>query len=62
MAEQLLLLSADRNRDFELGCHNAAAFSSVLFGTPTLQEGTGLPAPSDGLTSLKARRQIVRAT
>jgi hypothetical protein len=45
MAEQLLLLSTDRNRDFELGCHNAAAFSSVLFGTTTLQEGVGLPSP-----------------
>lgn len=44
MAEQLLLLSTDRNRDFELGCHNAAAFSSVLFGTTTLQEGAGLPS------------------
>ena len=45
MAEQLLLLSTDRNRDFEHGCHNAAAFSSVLFGSTTLQEGVGLPIP-----------------
>ena len=45
MAEQLLLLSTDRNRDFELGCHNAAAFSSVLFGATTLQEGAGVPGP-----------------
>ena len=33
MAEQLLILSADRNRDFEFGCRNAAAFSAILFGT-----------------------------
>lgn len=42
MAEQLLLLSTDRNQDFELGCHNAAAFSAILFGTETLAEGVGL--------------------
>jgi hypothetical protein len=42
MAEQLLLLSTDRNRDFELGCRNAAAFSATLFGTGTLHEGAGL--------------------
>ena len=42
MAEQLVLLSTDRNRDFELGCQNAAAFSAILFGTETLQEGAGV--------------------
>ena len=51
-AEQLLLLSADHNRDFELGCHNAAAFSSVLFGTTTLQEG---PASRACEINLKVR-------
>ena len=68
MAEQLLLLSADRNRDFELGCRNAAAFSSILFGTPTLQEGTGLPGVErwpDKLESaapnLFAQREDVRS-
>lgn len=44
MAEQLLLLSTDRNRDFELGCSNAAAFSTTFFGTGTLHEGAGLTA------------------
>jgi hypothetical protein len=42
MAEQLLILSADRNRDFEFGCRNAAAFSAILFGTETLHEGIGV--------------------
>ena len=42
MAEQLLLLSTDRNRDFELGCQNAAVFSAILFGSETLREGVGL--------------------
>lgn len=44
MAEQLLLLSTDRNRDFELGCSNAAAFSTTFFGTGTLLDGAGLAA------------------
>jgi hypothetical protein len=43
MAEELLLLSTSRNRDFELGCRNAAAFGSILFGKPVLSEGTGVP-------------------
>lgn len=42
MAEQLLLLSTNRNLDFELGRHNAAAFSTILFGTQTLAEHIGL--------------------
>lgn len=42
MAEQLLLLSTERNSGFELGCHNAAAFSAIFFGADTLSEGTGL--------------------
>lgn len=54
MAEQLLLLSTDRNRDFELGCQNAAAFSSVLFGTTTLQEGAGLPSPEQWTDKLES--------
>jgi hypothetical protein len=51
MTEQLPLLSADRNRDFELGCHNAAAFSSVLFGTTTLncRKALASRAPGDGV-------------
>lgn len=53
MAEQLLLLSTDRNRDFELGCHNAAAFSAILFGTETLQEGAGLAGAERWQTSLE---------
>jgi len=42
IAEQLLLLSTDRNRDFEQGCSNAAAFSTILFESETLPEGVGL--------------------
>jgi hypothetical protein len=42
MAEQLLLLSTERDSGFELGCRNAVAFSTILFGADTLQEGTGL--------------------
>ena len=42
IAEQLLLLSTDRNRDFEQGCSNAAAFSTILFDSETLPEGVGL--------------------
>lgn len=44
MAEQLLLLSEERDRNFELGCHNAAALSAVLFGAEQFQEGTGVAA------------------
>jgi hypothetical protein len=43
MAEELLLLSTSRNRDFELGCHNAVAFGSILLGTPIPSEGGGMP-------------------
>ena len=43
MAEELLLLSTARNRDFELGCHNAATLGSILFGNPILSEGGGVP-------------------
>lgn len=43
MAEELLLLSTSYNRDFELGCRNAAAFSSILLGSPILSEGGGMP-------------------
>src|SRR5712664_1049604 len=43
MAEELLLLSTARNRDFELGCHNAATLGSILFGSPILSEGAGVP-------------------
>ena len=42
MTEELLLLSTERDQEFELGCHNAAAFSTILFGAGTLQEGAGL--------------------
>jgi hypothetical protein len=63
MTEQLPLLSADRNRDFELGCHNAAAFSSVLFGATTLncRKAAGLPSPKRWRDNLKANL-TVRAT
>jgi hypothetical protein len=43
MAEDLLLLNASRNRDFELGCSNAAAFGSTLLGGSMLLEGGGIP-------------------
>jgi hypothetical protein len=42
MAEELLLLSTARNREFELGCHNAATLGSILFGSPILSEGAGV--------------------
>lgn len=43
MAEDLLLLSTARNRDFELGCRNAATFGPILLGNPILSEGRGMP-------------------
>jgi hypothetical protein len=43
IVEELLLLSSARNREFELGCHNAATFGSILFGTSILLEGAGVP-------------------
>jgi hypothetical protein len=43
MAEELLLLSTSRNRDFELGCRNAVAFGSMLLGTSVPSEGGGMP-------------------
>jgi hypothetical protein len=68
MAEQLLLLSADRNRDFELGCSNAAAFGTILFGSDILLEGAGLRRadwwqrdPEDSSTSILAHREDVDA-
>jgi hypothetical protein len=43
MAEELLLLSMSRNRDFEFGCQNAATFGAILWGGPVLLEGGGMP-------------------
>jgi hypothetical protein len=43
MAEELLLLSTSHNREFELGCRDAATFSSILLGNPILSEGGGMP-------------------
>jgi hypothetical protein len=43
MVEELLVLSSARNHEFELGCHNAATFGSILFGTSILFEGAGVP-------------------
>jgi hypothetical protein len=43
MAEELLLLSTARNRDFEFGCQNAATFGAILWGSPILLEGGGMP-------------------
>jgi hypothetical protein len=43
MAEELLLLTTSRNRDFELGCRNAVAFGMILLGTPIPSEGAGMP-------------------
>jgi len=68
MAEQLLLLSTDRNRDFELGCSNAAAFGAIFFGTETLHEGGGLTnlekwsdKPEDETIASFAQREDVAA-
>jgi hypothetical protein len=33
--------------DFERGCQNAAAFSTILFGTETLHEGVGMAGMDD---------------
>jgi hypothetical protein len=59
VVEDLLLLSSARNREFELGCHNAATFGSILFGTSMLLEGAGVPQPamSDGFS----RREDITA-
>jgi hypothetical protein len=68
MAEQLVLLSTDRNRDFELGCSNAAAFGATFFGAGTLQEGAGLTGleswsdePEDETIMSFAQREDVTA-
>lgn len=52
VAEQLLHLSTDRDRDFEQGCRDAAAFSTVLLGSETLQEGTGLASLTQWVSTL----------
>lgn len=52
IAEQLLLLSTDRDRDFEQGCSNAAAFSTILFGSETFREGTGLASQEQWVSAL----------
>jgi hypothetical protein len=52
LAEQLLLLSTDGNRDFEQGCSNAAAFSTILFDSETLPEGVGLTNLSKWVSKL----------
>ena len=36
VGEDILLLSAARNRDFESGCHNAVGFASHLIGSSVL--------------------------
>lgn len=68
IAEQLLHLSTERNRDFEQGCHNAAAFSSILFGTELLPEGVGLAIleewvrkPDEDSANAFAQREDVNA-
>jgi hypothetical protein len=58
-AEQLVLLNSLRNRDFELGCQNAAAFSSILFGTAILLEGGRPPIPDVISESASTQREDV---
>ena len=62
IGEDVLLLNAARNRDFENGCHNAVTFASLLIGNSVLSWqdrqfdlGTNTTAPwseQDDLSSL----------
>jgi hypothetical protein len=61
MAEELLLLSTVRNREFELGCHNAATFGSILFGSSELMEGGGVPQIDAVLGSHRQREDVSAA-
>lgn len=42
IGEDVLLLSAARNRDFEIGCRNAMTFGSLLIGNSILSAGRGV--------------------
>jgi len=42
IGEDVLLLSAARNRDFEIGCRNAMTFGSLLIGNSILSVGRGV--------------------
>ncbi len=55
-----MLLNKGRDRDFELGCHNAAAFALVLFSTKEMLEGAGVPLVDTLLDSPVAQREDVR--
>lgn len=41
IGEEVLLLNAARNRDFEIGCQNAMTLGSMLLGTSILTAGRG---------------------
>ncbi|KQT15855.1 hypothetical protein ASG57_05895 [Bradyrhizobium sp. Leaf396] len=60
IAERFMLLNKGRDRDFELGCHNAAAFALVLFSTKEMLEGAGVPLVDTLLDSPVAQREDVR--
>lgn len=65
IGEEIVLLSTARNRDFENGCHNAAALASLLIGNSVLgwqhrqfdlNLGGAVPWPErDDVTSLWER-------
>jgi hypothetical protein len=42
IGEDVILLSAARNRDFEIGCRNAMTFGSLLIGNSILSAGRGV--------------------
>lgn len=42
IGEEVLLLSAARNHDFEIGCRNAITFGAMLVGNSILRAGRGV--------------------
>lgn len=60
IAERFMMLNIARDRDFELGCRNAAMFARVLFGRKILLQGAGVPVVDAVLDCVPSEREDVR--